>query len=158
MWTPRHADVASAKTLARIGRGCAGPDGSFISDGAHAEAHRTPRRASVRRNPVANSRKRYFFSFWRADSDLLVDVGAIDRIAVAGQRAVERRDGVVVATELEEHVAVVILDDRVGGQLIGGALQIAFGEIELVGLEVRPAEAESRYDPLSGSISSAFFT
>ena len=60
--------------------------------------------------------------------------GAIDRIAVAGERARPRGNRLVVASQLEQHLAVVILDDRVGPELIGGALEVVVGEIELVSL------------------------
>src|SRR4051812_47713542 len=43
--------------------------------------------------------------------DLLVDIGAVDRVAVARQRTCPRGDRIVVAAQFEEHVAVVVLDD-----------------------------------------------
>jgi hypothetical protein len=66
--------------------------------------------------------------------DLLVDLAAIDRIAISGERAVPGGDGVGVLSELEEHVAVVILDDRIALQLIRGLPQVVLGEIELLDL------------------------
>src|SRR6266478_1939977 len=63
-------------------------------------------------------------------ADFLFDLALVDRVAVAGERARERGDRVVEASELEQDVAVVILDDRVGAQLVRGALQTLFGEIE----------------------------
>jgi hypothetical protein len=49
-----------------------------------------------------------------------------------GEGAVPGGDGVGVLAELEEHVAVVILDDRVALQLIRGLPQVVLGEIELL--------------------------
>ena len=55
---------------------------------------------------------------------------------------VPRGDRIVVARELEEHVAVVILNDRVGLELFGRALAgWSTARSQLVGLVVRPAEA-----------------
>src|SRR6185436_11111892 len=45
------------------------------------------------------------------------------------------------ATLPGEQLAVVILYHRIGLQLIGRALEVAVGQLELVSLEVRPAEA-----------------
>src|SRR3954470_13799000 len=73
--------------------------------------------------------------------DLLVDAGTIDRLVVAGERARPRGDGIVEPRQLEQHVAVVILDDRVRLELIGRALQVVERERQLVGLVVRPTEA-----------------
>src|SRR6187399_3145580 len=74
-------------------------------------------------------------------ADLLVDVAAIDRIAVAGKRLVPPADGVVVTSHLEEQLAVVVLHDGVRPELIGGLLQVVEREIELAVLEVGPADA-----------------
>src|SRR5204863_5265046 len=74
-------------------------------------------------------------------ADLLVDVTAVDRVAVAGEGAGPRRDRLVVAPHLREHVAIVLLHDRVRRQLIGRALHVLEREIELAVLEVRPADA-----------------
>src|SRR4051794_27912810 len=74
-------------------------------------------------------------------SDLLVDVAAVDRIAVPGERAGPRADRVLPTASLREHVAVMILDDGVGRQLVGGALHMLEREIELAVLVVRPADA-----------------
>jgi len=63
------------------------------------------------------------------------------RIAVAGERACERGDRFVEASELQQHLAVVLLDHGVRAELIGRFVKIGFGEIELVRLVVRPAEA-----------------
>src|SRR2546423_8183867 len=71
--------------------------------------------------------------------DFPVDLDLVDRVAVAAERAVPGGNRRVVAGQLEEDFAVVILDDRVGRQLFGRAPQIGFREIELVGLVVRPA-------------------
>src|SRR5438128_1947527 len=43
--------------------------------------------------------------------DLLVDAGTVERIAVAGECTRPGGDRFVEATELEEHVAVMVLDD-----------------------------------------------
>src|SRR4051812_40919100 len=45
-------------------------------------------------------------------ADLLIDIAAIDRVAVAGERPRPGRDRIVEPRELEEHVAVMILNDR----------------------------------------------
>ena len=134
----RRSPASSAS--ARVGRRRAGPGRQLHQRRA---ARRRSRHAAPSDSSGATARRRAHFlpSFCFAALDLLVDVAAIDRVAVAGERAGPRGDRLVVASELEEHVAVVILDDRVGLELIGGALQVVVGEIELVGLEVRPAEA-----------------
>ncbi len=62
--------------------------------------------------------------------DLLVDLAAVDVGAVALERARPRGNRVAVAPQLEEHLAVVLLDDRVGSQLVGRAVQVVLGEID----------------------------
>src|ERR1043166_2938969 len=79
--------------------------------------------------------------FLLGGADLLVDVCAIDGVAVAGERARERGDCLVEASELQQHFAIVFLDYGVGVQLLRCAAQALFGEVELVGLEVGPPEA-----------------
>jgi len=73
--------------------------------------------------------------------DFLVELVAIDRIAVACERAGPRGNRLIVAAHPGEHVAVVILDDRVGEELIGRAFQILLRQIQFAALEVRSAEA-----------------
>ncbi len=46
-----------------------------------------------------------------------------------------------ITAALRQQVAPVVLDDRVSGQLLGGRAEIRLGQVELVQLEVRPAEA-----------------
>ncbi len=60
------------------------------------------------------------FEFLSGVPDLLVDVGAVDRFAVAVERAVPRRDCVVEPADLEEQLAVVFLNDGVDLQLLRG--------------------------------------
>src|SRR5215475_5595590 len=100
----------------------------------------TPRsqRPQPRRATAARSSLRELLS---RTPDLLVDVAANDRVAIAGERLVPGQDGVVVASEFEKNLAVVILNDRVGAELIGCLLQIVEGEIELAVFEIRPADA-----------------
>src|SRR5262245_31398570 len=74
-------------------------------------------------------------------TDLLVDVTSVDVVTVARQRAAPRGNRLVVLSELEEHLAVVTLYDRVGHQPIGRSFQVVQREIELAVLEIRPADA-----------------
>src|SRR5205807_6662278 len=50
--------------------------------------------------------------------DLPVDGAGIDRVAIAGERPRPRGNRILDAASLEEDVAVMILDDRVGRELI----------------------------------------
>src|SRR5687768_3177298 len=52
--------------------------------------------------------------------DLLEDAGAVDRLAVAGERALPGRGRVGVAALLEPQIAEVILDHGAVGHLRGG--------------------------------------
>src|SRR5262245_54563709 len=137
--TARHAFVASARAEAASDAGAPGPPGSFISGVPHpphvnATTHAARRTRGTRRNRVCLSAfvaGLLLVGFLFRRPDLLVDFPAIDRIVVARQRARPGGDRVVVLSELEEHVAVVILDHRVALQLIRGPAQAVFGQIEL---------------------------
>src|SRR5206468_8399334 len=135
--TALQATVASMNASVASGAGVPAPAGSFISAGAQPAASSASAATAV----PAPRRTLFLSDLLSGAANLLVDVGAIDGIAVTGQCARPRRDRVVVAPELEQHVPVVILDDGVGLHLIGCAAQIVLGQIKLVRLEVRPAEA-----------------
>src|SRR5580765_3777536 len=100
-----------------------------------AECRRTPSAALRRAAPSLLA------EFLFRGPDLLVDAGAIDRVVVAGEGAPPGGNGLVEARQLEQHVAVMILNDRVRFELIGRPLQVVERQRQLVGLEVRPAEA-----------------
>src|SRR5215471_6686409 len=100
--------------------------------------------------PIANSNQQFainnrqcsfLIELLAGRPNSLVDVGSIDRIAISAQSPVERRDGVVEPSQLEQHFAIVLLDDGVGLELIGGAVKVVLGEIQLVGLEICPTKA-----------------
>src|SRR5262249_25752221 len=89
-------------------------------------------RAGVRRALLAD--------FLLGGLDLLVDGGPIDRVVVAGERTLPRGNGLVEARQLEQHVAVMILNHGIGLELVGRTLQVVERQRQLVGLVVRPAE------------------
>src|SRR3954463_12072088 len=85
------------------------------------------RARTLRRSPPAQSRHHatqhspvacLFLLFLSGGADFPVDLGAIDRIAVPAQRAVERGDRFIEAAHLQQNVAIVILNDRIGLQLV----------------------------------------
>ena len=59
-----------------------------------------------------------FFEFLPGVPDLLVDVGAVDRLAVAPERAVPRRNRFFEPADLEEQLPVMFLDHGVDLQLL----------------------------------------
>src|SRR5438093_5713730 len=72
---------------------------------------------------------------------LLLDLATVDLLAVAGERALPRRDRVGGPMLLLTQVAQMILDDRVLRQPIRRRRQGLIGEIEVPLLHVRPAQA-----------------
>src|SRR5439155_23614116 len=117
-------------------------DGSFVSRAPHdAVSATSSTRATMERARPAWPRRSAASELLLRRLDFLVNGAGVDRVAVAGERACPRRDGIVDAAALEKHVAVVILDDGIAHHLIGRALETLFGEIELVGFVIRPAEA-----------------
>src|SRR5438093_3842044 len=73
-------------------------------------------------------------------SNLLLDVRALQVVAVAFERACPCGCGVLRATEAGEQVAEMILDDRVARQRRGGACQILLRRREFPTFELRPPE------------------
>src|SRR5262245_47114179 len=70
--------------------------------------------------------------------DFPIDVALVDVAAVAVERALPGGNGFIESIELEQHVAKMILDNGIPGELIGGALQIVECQCEVAGLVVRP--------------------
>src|SRR5438093_8451218 len=109
-----HRSPAPAPRRYRV-RWCPGPTA------ASSTADRTKSSRARAQSPALAS---FLVKLLPGRADLLIDLALVNRIAVAGKGAGEGSDRCVVASELEQHVAVMILDDRVGAQLIRGALQI----------------------------------
>src|SRR5947209_17014097 len=92
------------------------------------------RRQPTRRRPRRAQALSFLAELLFRRANLPVDGAAIDGVAVAVEGAGPRGDRLVVARALEQQVAVVILDDRIGRELIRRALQVLLGEIQLVRL------------------------
>src|ERR1043166_8082431 len=72
--------------------------------------------------------------------DLLLNLPAIDRVAVAGESALPRGNRVGPTILLQPQIAEMVLDHGIRGQLFGGGRQRRVGQIELPLLHVGPAE------------------
>src|SRR5262249_15426955 len=160
VFTRWQAAVASTMASRASGAGAPGPEGSFSSGAPQpvliiATAN-TPRNPRTQENRETESvlYKAFFVRFVLSRVsglplvqpllrrlDLPVDVPSVDVAAVAVQRAREGGDRVGVATQLQQQLAVMLLDDRVALQLIGGLAEVVLGQIEVFRFEVRPAEA-----------------
>src|SRR5262245_58516784 len=124
--TARHAAVASVSASAASGADVPGPDGSLTSGPAHdavdsaaSRRNSPPPRLTVLRvlgggEFTSVTMRSFLGEFLFRGADLLVDVAAVDRIAVAAQRARPRRDRFVDTSELEQDIAVMILNHRIG--------------------------------------------
>ena len=74
-------------------------------------------------------------------AQLPVDRAAVDLLAVPVERPLPYRCGVLVAAQLEQEVAVVILDRRIAAAPRRGLRQVLLSQIEFVLPEVGPPEA-----------------
>src|SRR5690348_12785396 len=108
--------------------------------------HATARLASVHRSSQSAARRRVstigalpsaLFVCFR---DLLLDARAIDRLTVAGERALPRGNRIGVTVLLRAQIAKVVLDDGVLGKLLGCGRQGPIRQIELPLLDVGPPE------------------
>src|SRR6516165_6885427 len=101
----------------------------------------TPLGPRQRARTSARRRPSFLTGFLLRGTDLLVDLKAAHRVAITVECAGPGSDRFIKAPELEEHVAVMILNHRVGLELVGSSFQVVDREIELVALVVRPAQA-----------------
>src|SRR5207244_2504953 len=112
-----RSSVASSAVATRTNSGA--PNGAAASIRADAGGASLSALTSV--SPVSTVVERSLPSgFLLRVPNLLVDVAWLDRVAVARERARPGCNCVVVSPELEEDVTVVVLDNRVGFELIGG--------------------------------------
>ena len=88
----------------------------------------------------AKPRPSLFLGLLHGAGDFLLDLRAIDGIAVPVEGPLPRGDRVGWAILLESQVAEVLLDDGILWQLFSGPRQRRIGEIELALLDVRPAK------------------
>ncbi len=134
---PRQAAVACVSASAASAAGAPGPAGSFISGAPHdaAKAQRRTTSATGARQAV-HFLGSFCFAAWIFLSTSALSIESPSPASARSRRRSPRR-----SVQLEQHLAVVILDHRVG--LAAGRRRASgcLGEIELVGLEVGPAEA-----------------
>src|SRR5581483_8188920 len=101
-----------------MGRG--GFPGRSAASRSRARRTRTPGTPEPRARPRPSAARRssLLIELLPGRPDLLVDVPAVDRVAVAVQRPRPRGNRILIASELQQHVAVVILNDGIGLLLI----------------------------------------
>ena len=112
------------KRFARISGGCAWTwrEGSSAAPRTKRRRRRPARRRSA---ALLASARSFAWQLLLGGTDLPIDAGLVDVFAIAGQRPRPRGDRLVEPAEAEQHVSVMILDDRVGLQLVGRAFQSA---------------------------------
>src|SRR5262249_16460564 len=114
-------------------------------------AQPTPNSQAVPQHALPSHQHNLGVGSWKLEIDLasafsgsvnlLLNLSAIDRVPVAGERLLPGADRLGAAVLLLAEIAEMVLDDRIGRPLLGRGRQRRVGEIELSLLHVRPAEA-----------------
>ena len=107
---PRQARVACARTSAASGAGAPRSGRQLHQRRAARRRHDRDHRHERSRWAHRRARRHFFGSFCFAARIFLSMSAAIDRVAVAAERARPGGNRLVVALQLEQHLAVVLLD------------------------------------------------
>src|SRR5207302_952589 len=121
-------------------RGVPGPAGRATRAGPHADPAIAA--AKMAEASAAKRRKALFFlaELLAGGLDLVFDLRAGHRFAVAVERALPRLDGLLMVAALEQQIAEMTLDHGHGRKLFAGFPQRRLRGVELALLEVGPAE------------------